>query len=315
MNRYFLLCLPLLFVLVSCRADTPPNVSQDYGTPDRLPLAPDLGQPTCPPIDTLTSPTLDNGTVQTATQTPYPLRGAAPGAASLAISVGGAFFVGNVSTNGTFCVEVELQPNVPNTLQLIPRDSRGCPGRPLSATITHKTLPNQDAGVSPTLENRALNGGIQSNQDVDKGSLPQLNDGIETNGATLSMWDPLNDNVTWIRIDLGRSYLVSRVRIVWGNTAIADESYATKYAIALTDDENVKDPEQAGWTVPVQDSMAKPETQEVHFKPVRARTAALMLYEDGGTSYFGVETFSIAEIEVYGQDPNASPPILPDSCN
>ena len=304
--------LLLLIGLSACTADEPPGVYFDGGRDGRT-IELDLEQ-RCPPVAAIAAPTLSQGLSQTANQNPYPLRGQAPGSATLIVVSGTSRFVGNVGTDGNFCIELQLQADMPNQIDLIPRTATGCPGPTTRALVTHRTLPSQDAGSSPTVENRARGMGIDSGSSPKQGALTDLNDGISTNNATLEMWDPLGKNLVWIRIDLGRSYLLSRIRIVWGPSAVEDESFASHYAIVVSNEQGAPAPDQPGWTVVYQEPQASGTTQEIHFSPIRARAAALLLYEDGGTNYLGYETFSLAELEVYGQDPDATPPPRPDSC-
>jgi len=221
-----------------------------------------------------------------------------------------------VGADGKFCVEVRLIEDAQNSITLVPLDARGCPGRSTVVSLRHKTAPSADAGVT-TITNVAKKSPIASSEPPDSsGILRNLNDGDTKSWAKFSFWDfdlgSSCDAATWIRIDFGKLYTVSKLKIFWAPGAGSD--YATCYTVLLSKKDSPADPNPSSsdWVVVAQESSAPGGTQTIAINPETAKSAALLMYENASTGL--TETFKIAEFEVYGQDPNAVPPPPPDSC-
>jgi len=309
-----------LLAAIGCTAEPPPTKVYDQSRPlDLYPWPPDI-PPGCPSPPTLVAPVIEQYPNPTAYAL-QPFRGTAPGA-DLLLAKGptGAAQPVKVLSDGKFCTEVTLLPDSPNTVTFSPLDVNGCPGRETVVSILHKSVATVDGGVSSII-NVGKNAPVHSPTNPEEGVLSYVNDGDENTGVKLSFsdwWDPTGaacDANTWIRRDLGKSYTVSKLKVVWGPNVGTD--YGQCYALLLSAKASPVDPDPAqtsDWTVVKQDqSNADSSPLLVPLSPQSARWAALILYENGSTGIN--EVFRVAEIEVWGQDPNATPQAPPDHCN
>jgi hypothetical protein len=307
----------LLLLGIGCTAEPPPTMVYDQGGKPDVYAKPDspVG---CPSPPTLGAPIVEQYPNPTAYAL-QPFRGSAPGADLITArgGVGSAAPV-KVGSDGKFCIEVTLLPDSPNSVVFSPLDANGCPGRETVVSIMHKSVAKADAGVSSII-NVAKNAPVTSKTSAEEGALGNLVDGDKNSGAKFSFsdwWDPTGaecDENTWIRIDLGKSYTVSKLKVVWGPNVGSD--YGQCYALLLSAKASPVDPDPAqasDWTVVKQDSAGDASELIVPLSPQSARWAALVLYENGSTGIS--ETFRVAELEVWGQDPNATPPAPPDRC-
>jgi hypothetical protein len=308
------------FLVISgpgCHADNPVTPQFDKGPLDVLPGQPDW-PPSCVSAPPLTAPVLD----------PYPnptsyalqaFRGHAVGADLLTARSGaGSASPGKVSSDGKFCVEVQLLPDSPNTVVFQSIDAKGCPGKETQINITHQTKAKQDAGVAAE-RNWATLASIASDSTPSAGVLSNINDGKVDTAATLAHVRDINpwSNCTgfnWVRLDLGKSYTITKFKIVWAQDVGND--FATCYAILLNKVATPGDPSTTSdeWKVIKQDSK-NPDASDLLIKisPETARYAALLLYNSSGTMKIH-ETFQLAEFEVWGTDPNTTPTPPPDRC-
>jgi hypothetical protein len=297
-----------------CTAESPPNLVLDVHRPDAYvrPDAP-LGCAERPP---LSAPVLD----------PYPdpttsalqvFRGTASGADLVTARGGvGAAAPAKVGADGRFCIEVTLLPDSTNAVTFAAVDPYGCPGRETLITVSHRTGERQDAGVLSAV-NVAKKASIASQLQPDEGALGHVNDGDPSSFAAFSFvdWDAGSscDKFTWIRVDLGKTYIVTKVKIRWGPST--DGTYATCYSVLLSAASSPADPDPApagDWTVAKQVTTGDAADQVLTLNPTAVRFAALLLYEDGATGLW--ETFKVAELEVWGYDPGATPPPPADHC-
>ena len=314
---------------VSCTADPPKTITFDKGPQreDLLPPPPDA-PPGCPNPPTLPAPVLDAHPSLT-TQLRQPLRGVAPGAKQVVAPSG----LGNtapvrVGSDGRFCIEVDLIPDAANSIILTPISKNGCFGQTTKVNVTHKASPTQDAGGSTAPQNLALaavvTAGVTGSKDPltpEKGSVASVADGDDKSRAQFKIWDPevtsTCDKAVWIRFDFGKAYTVTRFKLRWGPLATNDKTYAKCYTLLVSSKASPVDPDPASgdWIVANQTTGADNKVQDISINPESARWAAVLVHENGGTNVLGWETFDIADIEVWGQDPNVVPPPPPDTCD
>ena len=304
-----------LLVIAGCTAETPPNQKVDFTQIDFF------GRPdypgTCPPMPTLAAPTVD----QYPNPTSYavqPFRGTAPGAAQVVAKGGvGAAKPATVGGDGRFCIEVTLLADSPNTVTFTPLDGNGCPGRDTLISIVHKSGAKQDAGVATEI-NLAKSAPITSDVTPGAGTaLEYINDGDPKSWTELSFWDwdvsGTCDKFTWVRLDLGKSYTIMKVKIRWAPDVGSD--WAKCYTVLLSTKAAPGTPDATAggdWTVAKQEQNGDGADQSLIGLNKSARWVALLLYENGSSGL--TETFKLGELEVWGLDPNATPIPPPDSC-
>lgn len=312
-------------LLTGCKAEEPPHVYNDRGVPkDIRPPGPDAPAG-CQGRAPLAAPTVDGGNALIATQLSQPIRGFSPNAATIvARSSAGSSQVGVVSSDGRFCIEVDLIADSQNNIILTPYSALGCPGNTVTVSIQHRTSA-LDAGVPNQPENVAALGLISSDPAPETGSLDSVNDGDQNSWARFSFTDldPTGsecDNHAQILLDLKKTYVLTRFEIQWGpeigvDGAEGETYWAECYSILISnaDTPAAPNPTHGDWEVVVQESAAVIGKQTHAVDPKSARWVALWLYENGGTDFY-TEDFDVAELTVVGQDPNATPPLPPDRC-
>jgi hypothetical protein len=299
--------------LAGCQAEDPHNGKFDLDVPIDSILPPD-GALTCQNTTPLAAPLFSPPPPASTNYALHPFRGKAMGATKLYAQVGASTSTPvNVNLDGTFCIEVQLIPDAFNTVNFTPLDSNGCPGISTNIKITHKSAPKIDAGI-PTIQNVAK-GQPASQQYMDSGQeLSYVFDGDASSSAKFSFFDT-GTKYAWIRVDLGKSYTVSKLKIRYPSS-VGDE-YGKEYQLLVSTKAAPVDPDAAtfDWTSVHDTSSGDATDQLIPIAPVSARWVALLLFENGGWSALGYEHFQISELEVWGQDPNAQPPPPPDSCN
>jgi len=311
-----MLVAALCSLLWSCQAEGPPSGVYDHGGVPDLWVAPDL-PPSCENATKLPAPKLDPFPNPTAYAS-QPFRGVAAGADKLIARVGSMTFAPvTVGSDGRFCVEAQLIPDAINTVVFTPLDKNGCPGIETSATVTHRTTASADAGVT-TLQNVARGQPVSAGETPDEGELSYIVDGDAKSTVTLSFWDwdwgGTCDKSVWVRVDLGKVYNVTKVKLIWPPQVGSD--YATCYDVLLSSKTAPVDPDPAqiqDWESVKEESNGTDQDQVILINPTPARWAALLLYENASSGI--TETFKVGELEVWGQDPNAVPPPPPDSCD
>jgi|GEM_PF-6214006 hypothetical protein len=314
-KKIVLLFISTVFTL-GCHATEPPDTFHDKGIPDKA-VTPDL--PTgCENVTPLPAPTVStfpdpsNNALQA-------FRGTAPGASMItAKSSAGEATPQSVDSQGNYCIEARLIEDAPNTVTFIALDSNGCPGEKKVVSITHVKLAD-DAGVSSAPANVALGQPITSDSDIDQSDLQKINDGSDSSWTEISFWDfdisSTCDKFSWVRIDLGKVYTVSAAKIRWDSSATGQ--YGTCYTLLLSSSSSpsAPDPTSTDWTVAFQTESATNGEQNISVTPKSARFAALLLYENAQTDLDLQESFYLAEFEVWGQDPDITPPPPPDRCS
>jgi len=314
--------LPLLLLVailpLSCTAQDPAPPSFDLEPARKdIYLLPDRSA-SCPRVPTLPPPRLDFYPNPTAYAL-QPFRGQCPGA-SLVTATGGAGTAApaTVGASGKFCIEVKLLPDAANTVQFQCVDARGCVSTPTKVLIYHKTSATQDAGItSPINLARKQPVSLSNKTTLDKGPLSYVNDGLAQSSVEVSIsdWTSACDKCGIILVDLGKAYTVSKLKVVWGPNAA--KNYGQCYTILLSAKSAPAMPDcqkaNPDWKVAHMETsgISQPKAQVIN--PVQARWAALLLYENWATNLLS-ETFDVAEFEVWGQDPGASPPPPPDRC-
>ncbi|MFH1131560.1 MAG: discoidin domain-containing protein [Pseudomonadota bacterium] len=313
-----LLWLAVPFVLATgCRAEPPPPNYLDGTIQDQY-VSPDFPQD-CPSPPLLQAPILD----QHPNSTSYalqPFRGTAQGASFIsAKSSAGAAAPQTVGSDGKFCIEVRLIEDAQNTVTFTPLDARGCPGQTVQVSIFHKTVPNQDAGATSEPFNVALNAPISANPAAGNGtSAEKVVDGDQFTWASFSFTEiDLSgkcDKYGWLQVDLGKTYTISKFIIRWPPTV--GTNYARCYTILLSNSTAPGDPDPTNgydWIVAKEETVGNAQTQTITIPPESARIAALLYFENGSSGW--IETFHVAEFEVWGQDPDVVPPPPPDRCD
>lgn len=323
--KYFTLAALLPAVLTGCKADGPSTIRNDQGAPeDTMPSVPD-GPAGCGSVTPLPAPVVDGGSAMIATQILQPIRGYSQGASTIiATSSAGISQVGNVGSDGRFCIEVDLIADSQNNIILTPVDSNGCRGNPTSISVQHRTSA-LDAGVPNQPQNVALLAQVSTEPLPETGSVDTLNDGDDTSWARFSItdWDVTGsacDNYAQILFDLRKSYVLTRFEIEWGpeagvSGADGEKHWAECYAILVSNATApaAPNPTHPDWDTVAQESEAVVGKQTHAVDPKQARWVALLLYENGGTDLYS-ETFDVAELTVIGQDPDAPPPLPQDRC-
>lgn len=311
--------LASLFSIISilgCHAAEPPDTFHDQGIPD-VAVTPDLPNG-CENVTPLAAPTVSTypNPTNNALQA---FRGTAPGATLItAKSSAGEASPQSVDSLGNFCIETRLIEDAPNTVTFIALDSNGCPGDKKVVSINHVKLAD-DAGVSSAPANVALQQPITSDNAIDQSDLQTINDGDDSSWTEISFWDfditSTCDKFSWVRIDLGKIYTVSAAKIRWDSSATGQ--YATCYTVLLSASASpsAPDPTSTDWTVAFQTQSATNGEQNIAITPKSARFAALLLYENAQTDLDLQESFYLAEFEVWGQDPDITPPPPPDRCS
>ena len=310
----------LLLLVAGCTAEDPGTVQLDqfvkqdrYFIPDNPTRCSDASVPAAPRLNVYPNPT------------PYalqPFRGQCPGAAWVSARVGTSTAnPTRVSSNGSFCIEVQLIPDAPNVVQFQCLDKNGCGSAELSASILHKSKVSADAGISQ-MTNLAKGQTVTVNASaisIKSGTANLITDGNVQTSVKVEFWDPelstTCNKCAWFKIDLGKTYTISKLRVKWGPSA--GSSYGVCYNMILSNITSPTGPDCAtnsDWKTVVQESTGIANPKEHIISPVQARHAALLVYEDGGGDILGYEKFDIAEFEVWGQDPNATPPPPANRC-
>ena len=296
--------------LLSCQADDPHNGRFDLDVPVDTFSRPD-GAVTCQNSTPLSAPLFNPPPPASTNYALHPFRGKAMGATQLYAQVGASTSTPvKVNLDGSFCIEVQLIPDSPNTVAFTPLDSNGCPGMSTKISITHKSVPKIDAGIS-TIQNVAK-GQPASQQNMDSGEqLSYVFDGDANSSAKFSFLDTGSKNA-WIRVDLGKSFTISKFKIRWPSSV--GDDYGKEYQILISTKAAPVDPDPAefDWKSVNHTTNGDATDQLIPIAPESARWAALLLYENGST--YPWEYFQVGEFEVWGQDPNAQPPPPPDSC-
>ena len=313
--NYTATVMAIVLATAACTADKPDTPDyRDKGVADVVPV-PDH-PPGCPKVSTLMAPKLDQFPNPTA-YAKQPFRGSCPKAATITATGGAGTSTANVNSNGKFCIEVTLILDAPNTIKFVCLDSQGCPGPATTINITHKSTPKSDAGITVPI-NLAKKQPISALPAAKSGSTNNVVDGKSGSYAGFEFWDRdiigpgTCDNCAWVKVDLGKAYTVSEFKITW----FAQKNYATCYTILTSSSAAPPSPlcdkANVGWKVHKQEKAGDYKPQTIKINPVAARWAALLMYENEGSGLY--EYLDLDEFEVWGQDPDATPPPPPDKC-
>lgn len=313
-------------LLGACAADPPENAKFDFNTPHDSYIVPDAPE-NCPNPPTLPAPVIDLHATTTS-QLKHPFRGVALNATQIiAHSGAGNSKPALVGADGKFCIEVELIPDAPNQIIFTPISSEGCFGNTTQTTITHKTKVNDAGGGSTAPQNLALGSVIRSgiedsDEPPEQGQLLSLIDGDVKTWANFEMYDfdasstGTCDKAYWLLFDLGKTYTVTQVKAYWGSLATEDieNYYPTCYDVVLSskmtpDYPDVTNPD---WAIAKQITDGTADPQDISFSPASARWVAILMMENAGTGIY--ENFNVAEIEIWGVDPDVVPPDPVDTC-
>ena len=299
------------FAVSACRADPPQAIyhdsAVDLGVQGDAPVG-------CPARPTIPGPILEGFESPTSFGR-YPFRGTAAGAVLMTAKGGaGSAAPAQVDEDGRFCIEVPLVPDATNALTFAGLDRRGCPGQTTSVSIRHQPAPGSDAGTSSA--NLAL-GATISGDTPDKGALEDAIDGDASTAVELSFadFDPFGSSCNAsavVRLDLGKVFSISSIRIRWASSP--GDYYAACYKVLVSAAAAPGDPapDSLDWDVVVDVSDGDAGLQSHDIVPHSASALALLLYEDAGYGIY--ETFQLAELEVVGRDPDATPPAPSNGC-
>lgn len=306
---WLLLVLLAVAGQAACKAGDPPHMLLDQGPDDG---AIQLDVPSgCPLPPTLVAPEIEPLALSPTPHAKEAFFGRAPGAAFVVAQGGfGVSAPVSVGTDGSFCLEVDLIEDAPNTLKFVGLDSRGCPGNATTINVVHASNKVADGGASG-LQNVAarLVPTAVAGQPT-SGALANATDGNDSTTTELSFWEPGDtdcNKFVWLRIDLGKVYTISRIRIRW--PAGVGGTYARCYAVVASNNPAAgpPDPASTDWHLVVDEQNGDATTQTKDFNPRSAQTLGFLFYEDG-RDVNPYDTFTIGEIEVYGRDPDSSPP-------
>lgn len=301
----------LLFLLGACSADSPP-----HGTFDG-PETPTDGWPdapaNCPQPGTLKIASISSYPDPTC-YTLQPFRGSAPGAFKIvARGNGGTAQPAKVASDGKFCIEVTLVASTQNTITFSPIDSTGCPGQDLKKTITHQTCASPDAGVS--VVNVAQGGTVTSDSSPSKGNNAYLTDGktstvVEYTGG----WGWVDADI-WVGVALGSPVEVQKIVVKWRDKSGSGCDYGARYKIATSafSSPGKWDLNSGSWAQleDITSGDGGDDTFTYSTKKL-AQHVALLLKVNGCTGWS--ETFALEELEVWAQDPKATPTPPADKC-
>jgi hypothetical protein len=312
--------LLLASLLAACRTDPPELPKFDKtGHLDTL-FVPDWPA-SCQSAAKLAPPALDLFPNPT-TYVLQAFRGRCPGADMVSARAGGVSSAPvKAGTDGSFCIEVQLLADSPNTVVFQGIDPNGCPGQETQISITHRTGTKPADGGILVPTNLAKAADIGSDPKPEQGELSMVVDGDYGSYVKLSCshtWTPWGDcggDPVWVRVDLGKVYTITKAKAVWA--AAAGNDFAKRFAFLLSSEAGPGDPSttSGAWKV-VKEESSNGESKEtlIALSPEPARWAALLMYEDNSGGLHLSETFQLAELEVWGQDPNAVPPPPPDRC-
>lgn len=313
--------LSLAFLLtaglaLSCLAGEPENVKYDSIQRRDTVTITDQPQTGCPTPPTLAAPLVSSPPTQSTT-TLQPIRGTAAGASLVTAQTdAGSATPAQVGSNGSFCIEVQLKPDQANTIKLTGRDSRGCPGLSTTVFVTHKTVVQPDAGIV-TPVNVAKGQTVTSLDAPSKGQLSAIVDENTSTSVEISFmdwdWGGTCDKCTWIKVDLGKSYSISKFRVKWATGA--DSDYALCYTFLGTTSASAPAPDcstNTGWTLLHQETTGIPVPNDITIQPATARYVAFLMFENAGAWLW--ETFQLAELEIWGKDVGSTLPPQPDRC-
>ena len=304
------LIVTVLALGLACSAGEPDTkqydakVVEDTGIPD----APQG----CPPASTLTL-SVESYPDPTC-YTLQPFRGQAKGADRVVAQGGaGAAQPVTVSADGSFCIEVLLNPDSLNTITFSPVDADGCPGQDLVRTIEHKTCAQPDASVGEI--NVAKGAGVTTDATPSAGSNTDLVDGktdtvVEYEGG----WG-WTDAGIWVGVALGQPVELEKVVVRWRDSKGNGCAYGASYKIAISaySAPGKMDLNSGTWTE--LEDVSGGDGGEDSFtlaspKPL-AQHVALLLNKDGCTGWS--ETFALAELEIWARD-SGTPAPPPDRC-
>lgn len=308
--------LAMVVAVVGCTVDQPETPKYDSTVVADVISVPDY-PPGCPKLVNLMAPKLDQYPNPTA-YAKQPFRGTCAGAATITATGGAGTSTANVDSKGKFCIEVTLILDAPNTVKFQCLDAQGCPA-PTATTIniTHKSSPKSDAGITVPI-NLARNQPITAQPAPKSGSTKSVVDGKSGSYAGFEFWDRdiigpgTCDNCAWVKVDLGKTYTVSEFKVSW----FAQKNYAKCYTILTSSSAApltpLCDKANVGWKVHKQETAGDYKPQSIKINPVAARWAALLMYENESSGMY--ENLDLDEFEVWGQDPDATPPTPPDKC-
>jgi hypothetical protein len=303
----------LIGALGACQAEEPGPGVYDKGPQKDAILWPDAPQG-CPPPSSLTL-TLDSYTDPTCYAL-MPFRGTATGADRV-VAQGGANAAqpAVVGSDGRFCIEVELQPSTQNTIIFSPVDVNGCPGQNLTKTITHQSCAGADAGA-PAVINVAQGKSVVTDASPSEGQNPYLTDGkTSTVVAYTGGWGWTDANI-WVGVALGQPVLIEKIVVRWRDSDGNGCDYGGKYKIAISafSSPGKMDLNSGDWTQleDITDGDGGDDSYSYASSKPLAQHVALLLKTNGCTGWS--ETFAIAELEVYAQDPSSPTVPPPEGC-
>jgi hypothetical protein len=302
--------IALLVLIAGCRADDPPPHPHDSIQPDLF-ASPDI--PTgCPDPPTLEA-TVDQYP-ETTCYSLQPVRGRAPGAKTITAQGGvGAAKPTPVNSDGSFCIEVMLNPDSKNVIALNPIDAAGCPGKNTTITITHETCAQPDAGV--TLKNLALEMPVTSNTKPGEGENSFLNDGKSTTVVKYTGGWGISNAEIRVSVALAKPSQIEEIVVRWKDSSGNGCDYATEYLVLYSSVTSAGEPNTNGpWTIikDVKSGAGGEETYDLSAKKPLAQHVGLILNKNGCTTWS--ESFILAELEVWGKDPDSVPVPPPDRC-
>ena len=317
-----LILTSLLFMVSACTLDEPGG--EGFGKYDTNPTPKDVGgagdqriacDGTSAPAAPVPSPTPPSQYAHKI----LPIRGTATGAGMVgAKATTGQATPATVGSTGKFCIEVDLAVG-DNDIQLYSLGKSGCQGRMSpSYKVRYTPVSAPDMGIAkPT--NLAKGKNIISNTAPNSGSNSYAIDGSLSSVVRYEFSDieisETCDQCAWIRVDLGKAYVVSKFRVRWAQGETTE--FARWFKILTAKSTPAKNPDckvNAGWVNTHEETSGIAVPKDITVQPVTTRYAVLQMCENAGGDWMGRENFKLAEFEVWGVDSGATTPPKPDRC-
>ena len=200
-----------------------------------------------------------------------------------------------------------------NTLTFTPWDARGCPGNTTTINATHKSCVKPDAG--PSMINAALKGTVTAKKAPKTGSNSLVANGkTSTTAVYQEGWGYGNVDL-WVLVTLPKAHEVTRIALRWKHKKDAGCHYGGKYHLLYSAAPKLPEPSLTSgkWKTIKDENAGEGGLDEFSFSSTTLMSGVLLWMRSNGCTDLG-ETFELAELEIWAKNPDAQPPITPDSC-
>ena len=177
----------------------------------------------------------------------------------------------------------------------------GASSRDIRQQATVRLVSTFTEAVPLSSDQLALNGGFEKNaaKDLAAGRPTQASSALEAFGAENAVdnddtnhWSSQRGSPQWLKVDLGKTASINRVRLFWG------DDYALDYALQVSGDGQ-------SWTDVARTSKGMGDIEWIRFAPTEARWVRVLANRPGKTG----GGYSLNSFEVYGSSEHP----LPDS--